>query len=107
MLPCSNDNPYETGALRIENGLKSSDWVTRILSFVLSLIGVFLVVGLGIQVDLRITFPGLKDPSAGPFYYWPSDTFEFLTIVNIGSSVAFVYFGLLLFLRIHAHNKRK
>ena len=106
MLPRTHDNPYETGAMRIENGPKSPDWVARILSIVLSLIGLFIVVGLGIQVDLHFTFPGFKDPSAGPFYYWPSDTFEFLMIVNIGSSVAFVYFSLLLFLRIHAQIKR-
>lgn len=100
-----SENPYRSMANSSENGVKSVDWVRRILCMVLSVIGVLLVAGIGVQVDLRFRFPTLEDPSAGPAYYWPSDLFEFLTIVNAGTFLAFVYFGSLLFLRVCAEKR--
>lgn len=100
-----SENPYGAMATSTENGAKSVDWVRRILCMVLSVIGVLLVAGIGVQVDLRFRFPTLKDPSAGPAYYWPSDLFEFFTIINAGTFLSFVYFGSLLFFRIYAEKR--
>jgi hypothetical protein len=100
-----SESPYEKGTLQF-GGRKKIDWVARTLQFILLIIALLITACLCIQIDLYFSYPGLSDPSAGPFSYWPSDAFSVLTVVSTGTSVGFFYFGLLLLLRKRSQNKR-
>ena len=82
-------NPYQPNDS--QKSTKTRDVIGLILGIATILFGGLTVLGAVIGVDLFFRYPGLRDPSSGPAYYWPSDAFE---IVGIFCMAMFLVFAL-------------
>jgi hypothetical protein len=84
-------NPYESVKSPAIPSWKTRDVIRFVLGCVATLFGVLLILGALIEVDLLLRYPGLRDPSSGPAYYWPADLFH---VVGIFCMVMFLFFAL-------------
>lgn len=88
-------NPYEPNVFPSKAGSRSRDRVGLVLCFFATLFGLLMVAGVAIEVDLILRYPGLRDDSSGPAYYWPSDMFQIVGVFCVLMfSVFAISFGL-------------